>query len=48
MKENKYLFYNDYFKNMNVAGYAMIRPILGQDDIESSSRKLKKIIENNK
>lgn len=35
------------FNNMNVSGYAMIRPILGQDDIVMSSKRLKKIITDN-
>ena len=35
------------FNNMNISGYAMIRPILGQDDIVMSSKRLKKIITDN-
>ena len=37
-----------YFKNTNVSGYAMIRPILGSENIISSARNLKKIILENK
>lgn len=36
------------FKNKNISGYAMIRPILCQEDIISSTQKLKKLIVNNR
>ena len=36
------------FKNMNVSGYAMIRPILGQKDITEAARKLKTLVLSNK
>lgn len=36
------------FKNYNISGYAMIRPILGNENITESSRKLKKLILSNK
>lgn len=36
------------FKNKNISGYAMIRPILCQKDIISSTQKLKKLILHNK
>ena len=35
-------------KGIKIDGYAMIRPIIGQDDIISSTKKLKKIIYTNK
>ena len=35
------------FKNFNIAGYAMIRPILGNDNITESVIKLKKLILSN-
>lgn len=36
------------FKKSNISGYAMIRPILGKENIIESTRKLKKIILLNK
>lgn len=36
------------FKNYNISGYAMIRPILENENITESSRKLKKLILSNK
>lgn len=35
-------------KNIKIDGYAMIRPILAQKNISESTRKLKKLIDNNK
>ena len=36
------------FENYNISGYAMIRPILENENITESSRKLKKLILSNK
>ncbi len=36
------------FKNKNIAGYAMIRAIIGKKNIIKSTQKLKELIENNK
>lgn len=36
------------FRNMNVSGYAMIRPILGQENITEATQKLKTLILSNK
>ena len=35
------------FKNYNISGYAMIRPILGKENITESAMKLKKLILSN-
>ena len=35
------------FKNYNISGYAMIRPILGKENIAESAMKLKKLILSN-
>ncbi len=35
-------------KNIKIDGYAMIRPILAEDNIEKSAKELKELIKNNK